>query len=321
MSDQNGFALRRQLRDTVSKVLFSAGLTRPERALAGRLTIVTFHRVLPERLRARYPFPGLVVTPEEFRWFVEFFRRHFECGSLLGMMRRRASHSRKPLLAITFDDGMDDNFEHARPVLRSAGVNATFFVTSDALHQKAPLWHDRMAYSVLALLEQSHASARALLKEVGIEASQRPSAAACVEQSKRWPPERRRTWLSRAADLVGDPVPAWNGFMSAQKLRVLASEGDEIGSHSASHEILPRCDDAALRREVFESKAVLERELGVEVESFCYPNGDQDGRVVSATRRAGYRYAVTTLFGTNAAVEEPVATAPADFRRPDSPSS
>jgi peptidoglycan/xylan/chitin deacetylase (PgdA/CDA1 family) len=88
--------------------------------------------------------------------------------------------------------------------------------------------------------------------------------------------------------------------MGWEQLRELARDGHEIGSHSASHALLPQVGDAELERETAGSRQTLESRLDVPVDSFCYPNGDWDDRTVAAVRKAGYRRAVTTRWGSNA---------------------
>jgi len=72
-------------------------------------------------------------------------------------------------------------------------------------------------------------------------------------------------------------------------LRAAASSGGvEIGSHTVSHPHLPQLSDAELDRELGESKAELEDELGAPCGHLAYPYGEEDDRVREAARRAGY---------------------------------
>jgi peptidoglycan/xylan/chitin deacetylase (PgdA/CDA1 family) len=71
----------------------------------------------------------------------------------------------------------------------------------------------------------------------------------------------------------------------------------EIGSHSVSHVRLTTVDDIRLRRELVDSKAMLEDAVGHEVVSFAYPYGDWDERCEAAAREASYRFACTTVTG------------------------
>lgn len=71
-------------------------------------------------------------------------------------------------------------------------------------------------------------------------------------------------------------------------LRDAVSRGVEIGSHTVSHPHLTQLSDAELDRELSESKAELENELGAPCRHLAYPYGEEDGRVRKAARRAGY---------------------------------
>jgi peptidoglycan/xylan/chitin deacetylase (PgdA/CDA1 family) len=100
--------------------------------------------------------------------------------------------------------------------------------------------------------------------------------------------------------LVWDGIGQWLGGeherelvpMSWDQLGELSDAGWEIGSHTVSHPHLTQVDDAALRDELIESKAEVERRLG-RCETLAYPYGDHDDRVVEAARAAGYAAAGT----------------------------
>lgn len=86
-------------------------------------------------------------------------------------------------------------------------------------------------------------------------------------------------------------------LMTAQTVRALRREGVSFGSHSVNHLRLSQLDAAAIRREVFDSKAMLEDVLGEAVPDFCYPYGDYDLRVRDAVIEAGYRLGLTCIRG------------------------
>ena len=72
------------------------------------------------------------------------------------------------------------------------------------------------------------------------------------------------------------------------QLRGLAGAGWEIGAHTVTHPKLTQIDDAALERELSDSKSALEAALDRPCPSLAYPYGDVDQRVVDAAARAGY---------------------------------
>jgi peptidoglycan/xylan/chitin deacetylase (PgdA/CDA1 family) len=293
----------------VSETGYRTGLTRaggPGRAL---LTIVTFHRVLTDQELRSYPLPQLAVSIEELAWFVAFFQRHYTCGALGEVHRRWMDGERpeRPFLAMTFDDGQLDNFENARPVLDGARAKATFFVPLDAIDRGEVLWHDRLAYALQRLLATDRGRALRLCDDFGGSDGDGESLHAVLQCAKRLTPDARLSFIARIEAAAGGPLrPTWDGSMSWAHLRKLVQTGHEVGSHTCSHPILPLVGDEQLAREIVASKVRLESVLGVDCQSFCYPNGDRDARVEDAVRRAGYVRAVTTGWGPNLAGTDPL---------------
>jgi peptidoglycan/xylan/chitin deacetylase (PgdA/CDA1 family) len=89
-------------------------------------------------------------------------------------------------------------------------------------------------------------------------------------------------------------------IMNWEELSFLVKEGVEIGSHTLTHPFLTKIPPAEARREIEDSKKLLEDKLGVEVKGFCYPYGDHNAEVVEMVKKAGYQYAFTTIKGTYA---------------------
>jgi peptidoglycan/xylan/chitin deacetylase (PgdA/CDA1 family) len=288
------------IRDMLAAGLHRLQITSPARGREERLYIATFHRVLPDELRREYPLPGLAVTPAELEWFVQFFQQSFHCQRLDAAWREfsRGEGCARPRLAITFDDGQRDNFLHAAPVLDRLGVPATFFVPVEAVEVQQLLWHDRVG-NALPRLGREHPRSH-LLAQLGLDSGQAvQSPQMGVARSKQMTLAERLEWIRQAEALVPNAAPAWDGMMTWTQLRELTARGHEIGCHSYTHPNLVACSDEQLDREIVDSRRRLEQELGAEVRSFCYPNGDYDSRVAGAVCRGGYELAVTTRWGSN----------------------
>lgn len=112
--------------------------------------------------------------------------------------------------------------------------------------------------------------------------------------------------------LLGRPHPelAAAKLLDEEGLRELAAAGMELGSHSLTHPDLRGLDDEALRRELEESKAEVERIAGRPCRTFAYPYGLYDARVVRAVAVAGYELAFAWLPGPWRALEAPRLPAP-----------
>jgi peptidoglycan/xylan/chitin deacetylase (PgdA/CDA1 family) len=79
--------------------------------------------------------------------------------------------------------------------------------------------------------------------------------------------------------------------MTWDELRQLAAAGWEIGSHTVTHPYLPQLDDSELERELADSKARLEQEIGRPCRTIAYPSGRFDARVMRGADAAGYEVA------------------------------
>jgi peptidoglycan/xylan/chitin deacetylase (PgdA/CDA1 family) len=299
-------SIKASLRSSLAQLLFMSGLTSPARCSRGRLSIVTFHRVLPEFERKNYPFPGLVVTPEELDIFLSYFTEHFDCGAISAQHERylNGEKTERPLLAITFDDAQYDNFINARPVLARHQVKASFFAPVVAVERHELLWHDRLGFAILALLRQTDNGQKELLQilaDAGLqEVDKHNLAITAVQASKKLSLDSRLRLVAELVDASGiTQVPEFARLMTFNELAELASDGHEIGSHSMTHCMMPECDDAMLIYELAESRRVLQAHLNRPVNTFCYPNGNCDARTARAVAAAGYTLAVTTDWGLN----------------------
>lgn len=307
------------VRDVIAEILLASRITRPGFRARDKLTIVTFHRVLPASILAQYPLPGIAVTPEELRRFLEVFQDHYSVGNLYESAKLHQSGERpeKPPLAVTFDDGQLDNYQFALPVLDAMNVRASFFVVTDAIESNEVLWHDRIAYAVQKLQRRGGSGLQEWLTEWGVPQDQDASdpVNAAVAAAKLLDPGERGRRLDRLEKVVGAHIrPDWDGMMTWDHIREMRSGGHEIGSHSTSHPILPLVSDQELQHEIEHSRRLLESQMDHEVRSFCYPNGDYDERVIASVRQAGYEFAVTTRYGINSQNSDPYSLRRVDLQ-------
>ncbi len=116
-----------------------------------------------------------------------------------------------------------------------------------------------------------------------------------VREPRNWLPATRdkvrRHWP--AEDEVPESIARdlFDGMSPAQLSSCAEHPLVTIGSHTVHHTFLTRCDDATLRGELVQAKALLEQWCARPVELFAYPAGDYDARVAGAVRTAGYRAA------------------------------
>ena len=87
-------------------------------------------------------------------------------------------------------------------------------------------------------------------------------------------------------------------YMNAEHILALQKAGHEIGCHTVAHKHLPVEPDELIRDEINLSKAYLQK-LDINAESFAYPYGEYDDRVVQVVKDAGFLCARSTIRGFN----------------------
>jgi len=265
----------------------------------GRLSVLIFHRVLPE------PDP---LFPDEMhaqrfreicRWIKTWFNvlpldqavAHLKSGTLPS----RAA-------CITFDDGYADNLHVAMPILQQHGLTATFFIATGFL-DGGRMWNDTIVETVRGCDDLSTLSAGLPVAVTGgspTVAERRAAIAALINQIKYRPVAERVDVTEQLARSVHANLPQ-DLMMTSSEVKAMRKAGMLIGAHTVSHPILARLTDDAARHEIGGSKRFLEELLGERIGLFAYPNGkpgeDYSPQTVEVARSLGFDAAVSTQWG------------------------
>jgi peptidoglycan/xylan/chitin deacetylase (PgdA/CDA1 family) len=265
------------------------------------ITVLMYHKVLPQQDVDRYPMRNLIVESSVFRSQISWLTKNFEVLTMRDAIRIAMSadlgiSSRaKPLACVTFDDGYLDNYQFAAPILEEFGINGTFFVTTGFI-DGSPLWFDRAVYAWQADRIAATDNAGKFVADWHKNFSAINTGGDWVGALKRCHPEVREKILG-CVDYRLMKKDFVYSSMNWSQIRDLESRGHEIGSHSVTHPILTGADDANLQYELGESRERLISETGADIHGICYPNGNYDDRVIEFCKTAGYRYGCTVERG------------------------
>jgi peptidoglycan/xylan/chitin deacetylase (PgdA/CDA1 family) len=290
-------------------LLTKAGAFAPFRAAnRGRVLLLTYHRF------AREADPH-AASAAAFDAHLRYLKARYTLVPLSRVAAHYAGREELPARAacVTIDDGFRDAYDIAFPLLRRHGVPATLFAITDFLDGRVWMWTDKLRHVALRTKAErltAELDGRTLEAKLGGRASRLAAAGRVNSELKRLPADERDRTIGRLAAAHGvalAPAPPEEfGPVTWAQAREMDAAGMEIGSHTVSHPILTNADDEQLRRELRDSRARLETELGRTVDLFCYPNGSFDERVRRETERAGYACAVTTLHGLNERRADPL---------------
>ena len=264
-----------------------------------RLSILIYHRVVPQRDEMRAGEP----TVEEFDAQMRILREYFHPLPLVEAVERLQSGSLPDgAVCVTFDDGYADNETHAMPVLKKYGVPATVFVSTGFLNG-GRMWND----TVIEVLRNCPDEVLDL-RELNLDCyplrptEQRLDAVdSILQQIKHFDPQERLALVTRIQK-HGGKLPD-DLMMTDAQVQSLARNGVSIGAHTVNHPILSSIGGDIARREVQESKQYLEALLQAPVDVFAYPNGrpDLDYKMEhrDMVRELGFKAAVSTHWGVS----------------------
>jgi len=271
--------------------------------------VLGYHRVV-ERYEAELPLslPGSLVSVSMLERHLDALGKHYEFVSLDELTR--PIHPRRPVAAVTFDDGYEDVYENAVPLLLRKGIPAAVFVVTDLVGTTRLHAHD-LLYSCLGRLLPQWSAPRSMLLTRLLDADipedlcmtivRRPPAPLPVTRAlltvlSRAQVGRLLAILQGEAKVAGRASPRQRGVRSLTwgMGRSMHDAGFTVGSHTRSHALLTNETDDLVRDEVTSSRAALEAHLDAPVSHFAYPDGRFNSAALVAVDDAGYNFAYTT---------------------------
>ncbi len=300
--------IKRDVIDLGFRLFGATGLHR----LAARYTqglgaILMFHRVRPAPEPGFAPNAGLEITPEFLdQLLLRLKAQGYRIVSLDEAVKRIRSGGQfsEAFVALTFDDGYRDTADIALPVLERHEAPFTVFVTTGFADRTARMWWVEMEEAIAALpYVRIEAAGRSFDLPAGT-AEEKQAAFEALYWPLRAGEEKELLRVAGALadeagverlDLVDELCLNWSGLRKLAQHPLVT-----IGAHTLSHPMLAKHPDAFARREIAESKAIIESEIDREVRHLAYPVGDPGSASVREfvlARQAGFESAVTTRPG------------------------
>lgn len=265
----------------------------------------------------------LAVHPDHFHAQLDYLKKNFNVVSMAELADGVVNHKVKKTVAITFDDGLKDNYTNAAPLLDYHNLPATFYVATTAMKQEQAYWWDALQ-DVIFESDVLPAAFDMVIadKAVRFTFTNDPALTPKVaNQIRAWnynlpiPNERVALYMllwqhikplaSGQQNEVVVAVRQWAGHkalintdavtMAVREMQMLSENPlFTIGAHSVNHAMLSHQTPGDQAYEVKESKSQIERWLGKPVDGFAYPYGNYDSTTQTILKEAGFKYAVST---------------------------
>lgn len=284
------------------------------RGLKNMPLVVGYHRVVKDFNQSdSLSISPMLISDRTFEKHLDWIGRRYRFVSLdeLAFDLEKKDRTGKPVAAITFDDGYRDVYQNAFPILERKGIPSALFVVTDLVGTERLQVHDELHLLISTLLARPGSSSLRYWSDLAAEMNLSSQSSNCLsrrihEATSSFQATRRvlatlnqseiQRLLHELNSRATIPQQALLEFQSVDwdMLREMVTRGVTVGSHTRSHALLSRVTADALRDEVEGSRLVLERELGVPIRHFAYPDGKFNASVIHAIAEAGYHTACTT---------------------------
>ncbi len=282
-----------------------------ERLTSDGLAIFLFHGVVRQSRYAVRNYTGKHMERDRFYRIVDGLKH---AGSALSMDDVvDHCHSGRPFppraFAVTFDDGFENNFSIAAPILKEFAVPATFYITTGFVEENAMSWIDRIEHCLEAVSsgvlqftwdERPHSFATiedkiSVLQLIRDRVKSDPA----VD-----PEEVVRVVFDQCgvATVCHSAEPIDQKMSWEQVARLADDELFTIGGHSHTHKILSFLAAEELSVEITTSIDLIHENVGLRVRHYSYPEGLEhcySNNVIKVLRDKGVVCCPTAVDGIN----------------------
>ncbi len=288
------------------RLIYHAGIHRIFYSLNyNKLTILLYHGVAEEKDFGIYNYRKKFISPENFKRQIEYLRKNYnvlELDKAIEMLKNKEELPPNSL-AITFDDGYKNFYDFAYPVLKKYGLPATVFLATDFIEKRMPLWTDRLEYAIGAAQNSSQQTREEkIIEDVRLR-----------QEMKTMTEDAKNAKLQEIENARGKALIDFN-----EERNVYAplywNEADEVrhhgicfGAHTETHPILTKIPPEQAKKEMENSKKIIEERIRKASAVFSYPNGQPDDfndNIKGLARETGFKACLTTIPGCNGKAED-----------------
>ena len=260
--------------------------------------ILNFHRVLRKADIDSCYERQIAMTDTVFEDLLLLLHREFRIVTLQQLIENPEGLDGLQRVALTFDDGWEDTYSVAYPLLLRYGTPATIFLctgltgTGQMLPEErfARVWRSCAAREQLQLLLKD-------LQRWGAGSSGSLDMHSWSRKIKRLPLDAKHMMLCHLEETYRVPQDNRRRFMTWEEALIMNQNGITFGSHTVRHSTLKAEQPATILQELIESRHMIDTKLGKATTLLAYPNGSYDERVMELAAEAGYLHAFTTEYG------------------------
>jgi peptidoglycan/xylan/chitin deacetylase (PgdA/CDA1 family) len=188
------------------------------------------------------------------------------------------AHASKPLLSITFDDGLELASSGSMDLLRGLGISATTFVVTECIDNRQMMWmHKIRCIEAMRVRELLERAVSRLQERIGLPPLQAGSLGAAL---RTWPVRRKdeladEVWNACDMPPLGEILDEYKPYVTWDHLQAWMNAGHQVGLHTASHPYCAKLDEEGIESEIIAPARLLQARFGLRQVPFSYPFGER----------------------------------------------
>jgi peptidoglycan/xylan/chitin deacetylase (PgdA/CDA1 family) len=304
----------------ISKLFYRTGLGSLFRNLqSDHIFIFNYHRIRDNKFQTNFDESVFGPTESEFLDHLTWLKNNFQIWSeadflnfkvqcqeikkksLRMQVKKELKNLIKgPVVAITFDDGYEDNYRLAFPILKKLQIPAIFFIPTQMIEMRQLSWWDHINY-VVKKSPRTNFKFRGQKYFGGAKATQ--SAIKLMNKFEDLALTDDK-FIAELVEVTQSQMPSIEEqsiqIMQWEQIIEMSQNGMSIGGHTHTHKILSRLELEEQESEILNSKQILENKLHKVIYSLAYPCGhyeqfNTETKVIAKT--IGYNLAFSFLTG------------------------
>ena len=269
-----------------------------------RLAIFIYHGIVRSQINW-----DCFIDDSLFRKQVAYLKKHFEIIPLSNAIERlRNREISRPTAAITLDDGFQNNYDYAFPILREAKIPATLFLVTGFLNTNYTYWYGRLVQA-LSKTRKNMLEWDGRVFDLSVPECKVKTSIVIAEWLKQFHQSRLLDELRRIILELGEDPESQIEFGSPFRMldhnsieKMVNSGLIEFGAHTHSHAILSLLSEDERRKEIGESIQTINVLIENPSKVFAYPNGldgDYNNDIFSLLESYGIKASLTAISGPN----------------------
>ena len=282
------FENTKKIEKTIAKMFWKTKLTKHLIRLQqqyGKYPIIMYHSIDNQNnynhsINSQWDY-DLVVTPASFERQISKLTKEFKCVSCAELLNSiHNTDNKKPLLAISFDDGYKNNLLNAVPILKKYSAGATFFLIGCHIDRKYP----SPKHLMFILKDKGVKKYRSLMSRLKKEIKNEREYEIILNNHKI----HSISWEDQ--------------FIMEEDAKTLVKNGFEIGSHGYNHLVISKNGNKCFELETIKSFNKIKQLTNSNNIGYAFPFGRPKKLTFSTDkilRENNYFYALTNYEGLN----------------------